>query len=516
MVNRNQKREIKRLIPFVVFVAAFILFAFVSYCSPLVSDDLEFAGTSFNSFSDITDYVLKYGNGRVLGNYGAVIMSKYKLVSVFVRGLFIALLTVLIPAVSCAKNKNVYIISFLLCTCCGMGVFAQCFSWISGFQNFVPPIVFFLSIVFVIQRFDNKPKHLRILSVFYCILVGFAMQLYAEHCTATALLCACAYAFYCFKKKNSKRSVSLSVLFSSLFGAIVMFFVPRVFDPSTDAVSNYRQLLFTSPVKIARNFFVICELLSTNIFFIVLFTACVVYILIKNRDLFEDKKSIAVKTILFSSFICVISHNLIFNEEYFGRWKFFVFAFNSLFFFAYCVCILFILWKCRQKYNFVRVFVPIVVSIICCGMLLFVSPIGDRCILFPYVLLCVALFNLMSEVKIIKEKKFKDEIFTCAVVVTAICVTLSMSIMFCGVKFADDMRTNYIIDEMNKGANEIEVFDIPYTRVFQADSNAWALGRYYYYNSRGDVHFVVLGYDEWLKEHDEYSKSMIPFTRISS
>lgn len=512
-MNRKLTLEkYEKIIPYIVFTITFLLFAFVSYAAPLESDDLFFSGMHFADFGEIVDYSLGYGNGRLLGNIGAVFMSHHKWVSVLVRGLSVAALSVLIPAAARVKNKAFYLVSFLLVTCCSIGMFTQSYSWLSGFQNYVPPVVFFLFVCFVAERYDEMPKALKVLSVPFCAVIAFIMQLYVEHCSVMFVICSVAFVIYSFVKTKKARVFSLFVSAAAIAGLAVMYLIPKIYITKENITKGYRQILFTSPLKIARNAFLICENISSNSLFIVLLAAALMYIILSNRDIFGKKET---KRLIFGmtfSLIFILVQNYVFSDDYNGRWKFVVFALISVFFVLFILCAAYVLYKCTKKYTITRTIVCIAVAVLCCGMLLFVSPIGTRCLFFPYVMLCIALMCFVEDTHIadltISHEKVRLPAL-CTVITVCVAVTFSLFLQFCGVKFTADIRTKYIEDEMSKGATEITIFSIPYSRV--THDSAWAYRCRYFREEYEDVEFNMVSYESWLMDHDEYSERFLPW-----
>ena len=81
-VSKGNQRKIVALL-----TLTFLFFAFVMYCSPMASDDYEFLSLDFAGASELIDYVLHYGNGRVLGNLGAIYLMHHPVLAVAVKAL---------------------------------------------------------------------------------------------------------------------------------------------------------------------------------------------------------------------------------------------------------------------------------------------------------------------------------------------------------------------------------------------------------------------------------------------
>ena len=61
-----------------IFFLSFFFFAFVMLCAPYASDDLEFGNLPYTQLSEYLQYALEYGNGRLLGNLTAILLSSHQ------------------------------------------------------------------------------------------------------------------------------------------------------------------------------------------------------------------------------------------------------------------------------------------------------------------------------------------------------------------------------------------------------------------------------------------------------
>ena len=147
ILDLSPKRD--KSFPFLIFGVSFLFFLLISWCAPHSSDDYLFADPELTSFRKILDYALHYGNGRLLGNLGAIYLVKHTALRVVVKAFTISALIVLIPAVLKVKSKWHYLLSMFLVIGCSSSVFAQVFSWTSGFQNYVPPVLLTLFIIYI-------------------------------------------------------------------------------------------------------------------------------------------------------------------------------------------------------------------------------------------------------------------------------------------------------------------------------------------------------------------------------
>ena len=138
-----------------LFGMSVLFFAFIMYCAPMASDDYEFFSLDFSGASEIVNYVLYYGNGRVLGNLGAICLTQNPVLSVLVKALLISGIIFLVPAILDVRNPNGYLLSFLLFVTIPAKLFGEVYTWTSGFQNYLPPVWTTLMILFLLEKYDG-------------------------------------------------------------------------------------------------------------------------------------------------------------------------------------------------------------------------------------------------------------------------------------------------------------------------------------------------------------------------
>ena len=139
------------------YLLVFALFYTIAMLSPLVVDDYLFGGLNLASFSGRVDYVLHYGNGRVLGNLAVLYLVKHPIIRSAVKALTFLLIgffmTRIVDSVSGGENENIV---FLLLIAMASQLFAQTFSWTSGFCNYAPPILCGLYLAYIFLFSDRK------------------------------------------------------------------------------------------------------------------------------------------------------------------------------------------------------------------------------------------------------------------------------------------------------------------------------------------------------------------------
>lgn len=139
------------------FAGSFLFFAFIMWCAPYSSDDIDFLSLQFERLSGYLDFALHYGNGRLLGNLCAILLCHSKLLCVLVKAGVLASCVVLIPSLLGHTDKLGYTLSFLLFTLIEPAVFGEVYVWTSGFSNYLPPIWLSLIILCVLNSAKCPP-----------------------------------------------------------------------------------------------------------------------------------------------------------------------------------------------------------------------------------------------------------------------------------------------------------------------------------------------------------------------
>ena len=122
---------------------------FILHRLPLAVDDFGFQQISAE---EAIQYLLGYGNGRLLGNSGIIFLTHHLFVADVLRAMTLSGIAILLPAVLQLKNRVLPWLSMLLILTISPGVFGQTYSWMSGFQNYVPPVFLFLCGLWLAER----------------------------------------------------------------------------------------------------------------------------------------------------------------------------------------------------------------------------------------------------------------------------------------------------------------------------------------------------------------------------
>ena len=486
----------KNYIP-VIFISSCVLFSILMYWSPLISDDMEFARMSFSGLPDVIHYSLYYGNGRLLGNISAIILSQSLPLRVVIKAVTISLIIILLPYVTHCKSSAAYLLSFILIVAMPASLFGEVFTWTSGFSNYVPPICLTLIILFIIKITGKKCScgFWSIITIPVIFGIGVASQLYVEHSSIINLLLAGSIVVITIKEK--KKIIPVAVWFASTVTGIGnMAVIQKIFYVAKNRSEGYRTINAGNLKEIIKSSFFHSIVLSRywvkSCILTGAFIAICMLLIYKNRDKLETR---TVKRLFAACLIWIGLYLLNSNEEE-GVFNFF----TLLKWLSPIGVFVTVLMKCKKEEVKPVTYVMIILFCASLAPFLIVSPCPNRVILQPYILIvAVVLLNLDSALSIIPTNL--KVLIKPGVVCLLIVLGISVGFVFMNIHNMDNERAEHIEDAISKHESTVEVFKIPYEYVFW--DTAWAFHKYYYYEKPGDIKIIPIDYDEWVNKYIE-------------
>lgn len=138
--------------------AALICVGALMYCVPLSLDDWAWGGKiGIERF----ETMFKGYNGRYLGNFLILAMSRSKILRVAVMTLVTVSIPLIISKYVNSKRTLYFVVGLVLLFVIPSKIYAQTLGWASGFSNYVPPIaasLFYLMLVGNIWG-ERKPEY---------------------------------------------------------------------------------------------------------------------------------------------------------------------------------------------------------------------------------------------------------------------------------------------------------------------------------------------------------------------
>jgi len=169
-------------------------------------------------------------NGRYFGGILTIVLTR----SILARLIIMTSITVAIIFFisnnvfinSNISNKKLLILSFILAISTPRDIFRQTFSWISGFSNYVPPVLLTLVYISIIKSvFSDKrtEKYENIYGIIGVFCLAIAMQLFIEHVTLYFIFINILILIYSYCRFKKIYKADIAMVIGALIGAIIMF-----------------------------------------------------------------------------------------------------------------------------------------------------------------------------------------------------------------------------------------------------------------------------------------------------
>lgn len=492
-------------LPAAFFAAVFLLLAYTMWCTPLSSDDCEFASLAFDNAEDFLRYVLYYGNGRVLGNIFSIFLSKHPAAAVLVKAFFTASLVCLLPVVLKKNSATAYFLSFLLLMGIRPSLFGEVYTWTSGFSNYIPPVWTMLVLVCFVQ-YQNSAGffHWLLMCLGTCIF-GFAGQFFTEHCAVLSVIVALMLLVFVWKCSGNKRDRVIPALWllTAATGLVLMLMLPGWFYVPGNRSVGYRSVNLGGIMQLVRscvrNAMQLCNHYQGPQGLVVCAGAfAAMFATWKKRSEKGNTWMLALNTL---SALYLLLGNALDVSAWHGYYTMIQNAVSVVF-----VIIPFLIWMAaawslsREEHRF-AILGMLGCAVVSLGMFLVVSPTPARVSYLSYMFVAGAfLLSLEPVGKILPQAVRKKGEFMLRM---AVCVlALILVLVFFNCRNMAVTREIHILAEMEKGASSIEIYRIPYDYVFW--DGPWGFAHQYYFEEPEDITFVPVEYYTWRDTYAEY------------
>lgn len=481
---------------------SFCFFFLILLCAPMSYDDYEFAALPASSLQEIVKFCLSYGNGRLLGNIGVVLMLQSPLLSALAKALVLAGFVYLLPTVLGLTDPIAFGLTFLLIAATDSSLFAQTITWTSGFQNYLPPIFLSLLILYLLEKYSKyrgKLSHFLLCAVIF--LLSVAAQLFVEHsCVIHVALALVTVVKASTDPKKQGRVPSWLFLLGSILGLALMLWIPKAFYLEGNHTEGYRSAHFESLTAlvfcVARNF-----LRLTNHYFGLLGLPLCAGALISVFFTASARSSRANRLmtllpLLSGGFMLV---NVLFDS--YGWYAEPALLHQVLAMVAVLiplgVWILALLGETDALFRN-RELTLLLLAMFSLAPLLVLTPIHIRVVYHSQIFVSMA-FLLSASRFLAQVTESRRRTIEKVLLAAAGCVCLCLGSVFLSIHSMNQMRDRYIRQELAQGAETIETFRIPFDYVHEYTDPCMNL--YYYRHEPKDVSFEILVYDSWLQHH---------------
>lgn len=482
-----------------LFLALFIL----CFMFPYTHDD--WAWGSSIGIERLNSLFYNY-NGRWAGNLFVILLTRNNVLKALVMAFSIISICLLSAnIINKQKRTNIFILCCSLFLLMPKPTFAQGFAWLSGFTNYVLPMVCVLIYIYLNKNIFEGKTYFSKKSIIPLFALGFIGSLFVEHVTIYNVCLAFACILY---TKIKQKKVYLSQIFymvGSCFGAGLMFSNKAYFSilSSSDTYQSISQdNIIISSIKAYFND-ISSNLIFNNVFLniaiIILLSIFTSKILKKDKVKFKNMIiSIYILLCMFTVYniLCFIypNWNIILNYTKYLN------GFLSGGFIILLIFYVFLVIDNKKIKS--RMLFSLISIILLTGPLLVVKPIGPRCFVPMY---CMwILFTADLYCLSVKQQEKID-----LVLVSILIVGLVYLLSIYGYIFKiNTIRENYIKSEkenIEEYLNENEALllpKLPYTDYMQCGnpSNKNFEERFkMFYKINKNIDLKFINFSEWKK-----------------
>ncbi len=502
-MTKNKKRL------FAFYAVFFVLFAVIMYLSPHTVDDAYYDYLNITNPYKILHFAAGYGNGRVLGNLLAVVLCKSQILAAVVRSAVVGALVYFIVKLTNGEKEHTEVVTasvMLLMLGVGGLFFSEVFAWISGFSNYIPPMLLTLVCLCLIKERDSKTTSFfaKILTVTELLVFASAAQLFTENNTLNSALLAVLVFAYCLIKDRSKLLYSVAYLIGSGIGALVMIYARfYVYDASgIYGTVNYGARidsldgLLTNIGDIYGKF--VCWLPKFFLLYIML-SAVLLLLIYKGKKYLSNKLRAFVTFSLCAYPAYSVVSSVLDNGNFANaKMQYLYTALTTVLFVLYVIS-LFIcgsLFETKQAvlFDFIVAF-----ALFTSSYFVVLNPVTPRCIFYSYVAFavafCVALNNTLPYIEL-KEKAILG-IFKASVIgVFAFLIPL-----YANITVMNNQVNDYVKYQVEQGQKAVNICLLTNTDYFHHSYAKDRLGYAYYIQKPHDVEFRLIGQDSWLNNY---------------
>ena len=484
----------KTIISIILFIIATCIFYFVPYSQ----DDWGW-GTQIGLdrlYSMFDGY-----NGRWVGNISIIILSRLRLVKAIFCSLVMLGIIVLSKKIVNDKNKQLSFLMLLLIFVIPINIIAQSITWVSGFVNYVTPVLLILLFIYLNKDiFKNKNSSLGNKYIVPLLILGFLTSLFIENLTIYNLLLAISIVVYEIIKTKKINLPNFSYLIGSIIGTVFMF-SNSAYNNITNGVDEYRTIdQYNIILNAIHSYYkyVYKYLFNGNTIINILIgilLIIIVYIYIKNNKISKRKKYILYTlSLLVIGYSCYLFFD---NFLYFGnmlitnRYNHMVKAFVPIIY--YIAIFILLLMTLKDKILKNKIIFLFASLVFINAPLLIVSPIGPRCFFANYIFFCLIALELYNYIS----NYYKINILN---IFITICLIFSIFyLLIFGYIFKIESIRN---DEIKKHSEDSELVlpKIPHSRYLwlaEPKKSSFEFKFKLFYNINKDAKIIFVSYKDF-------------------
>lgn len=442
--------------------------------------------SAFSLFMNGDDYLWYYSvddpqlaswakaNGRLFSNQVTIWLTRsipFRIVFVSVTITAFIILMGKIIGFEKAPKRLKYFLPLALIVIIPCRTYKETFLWISGFTNYIFSMVIILLYLFFVFKCifeDYQPKKY---SCLLFLVLGLIGGLCIEHVTIYSAVLALTAFFVVLKLKKKCLLHCLMYLSGSVAACVLMFGNNIYSDIYTDTDMVGDRLFKFVFSDVLHNAFSYVTIYYTKDYWIAPLLISLCFSVIYYKKNYSDKKPKYLKLTLsicwiyagYSVFTSCFSNLRPIN----AAMK--TVAVETSFSFIYVVSVVYLIYVLLEKKTMIRLCVYIVSSLLVTLPFIFISPVTPRCFMANYVFWVLFCGELVCfTIKFISSER------STAVIERAVgLVTLSLVFMISFVslsnRYFDDLRYEYIKEQIDSGKRSINIMMLPYTEYTSDD-----------------------------------------------
>ena len=484
MTARNETASKPYCRTALLFIVYFLLVLWILHGLPLTVDDHLFRNIQFDSLSQAVTYLIGFGNGRFFGNGGIIFLMHHLVLSDFVRAAVLAGIAVLLPAVLSLHRPAVLLLSMFLLLTIAPGIFGQVYSWMSGFQNYVPPLLLLLLVLLLIRKTEEvESRTAGIICCFLVFVLSVCMQFYIEHSSCLNVLTAFLMVLWTRKRRSFKSA--LSFLAGTLVGLAGMFYAMLFVAPEIHGgVQSYFTDGFLGIIRgLLRNAVLLLGMYSENAIALSIMALFCSVLLAHYPDTLSEKARRGVSLgMLVPAAIFVLS--LISSlKPFYGKLALaesILLTIAMQIYLSSVMYVLICLARHTGRQNITLAAVLFALALISILPILAVWPTGYRCLFHSCVMLFGSILLLAEEVQEVAVRKDKERIAAVAMTAALAASILCQISIFSDIRRMVSIRNAWLEEQAETGADSAAYFLIPTQYIY----DTW---------NEENVHYATVG-----------------------
>lgn len=451
--------------PFFYLTIFGLFFFYLSYNTPLTGDDWTW-GTE-KGIIRLKNFFDEY-NGRYLSNTLEIILTRNDIIRYFFLTFFSTVYIYLIGKLFYKKDRHVFtLFAFVFTLTMPVNMFSQTFAWTAGYVNYVVSLVLLLVYLVLTKNVfqAEPPKYNHYLWIFM-IPLGIATQLLVEHITLFSIFLAFYIICYTYVKFKTYYKVHITYAVSLVIGAIIMF-TNRTYINVLLGTDSYRSLgpenegVFQKLYNVYTGEmykYLFLDSYIINIFIIVMIT-----IILLKTPKGSNFSTLGKYILLLSStfiFIFLTFIEPILDENYLGnKTTSFESLISILFFIITLITTIIYIGDKNIKMKLLLYFSGVIILSI---PFIFITPYGPRAALAPFLFLVLSaleLYNYNMQIY-----NWSNDIAKKILIFSTIILLIFYSIIFTRIGNTSRDRIQYLNEEVEKGAEVIELTEVPHSQ----------------------------------------------------